>query len=768
MSYLVNTPRAASLTINGADYTSNLIEFVVSDTSAYKNGMIITEGTVVLGQVPGGESIEDYDRNNFKRGTQVILDILMPDRSTVRHPRGLLYVASTTYDPSGPTLAVDVVCKLGLGALTDFIDNIEDLPELYLDPAQSRFENIGAALSAEGRIAWQDNTGAIQTASYFDGDVNGAVSSGDFVSILGVTTLEAGPLSTGSVLPDEIVLQYSYLDGTKGGEPGEKVDTVTTETTYPLKYPAKSYTRKGDGTFGSGTGITYSYGSSSPKVTSCGVGGEPAGNEDAACDDNYNVVSEPLLVNARKLQTSVTYYEGPGGQTSLVDQVEYGPAILLNNQYYADEFSWCRTQWSSDCLPNGGCTTERGMTEVLLYHNLTEYTYGADGEVKSVRQERWLPKLSLAETDDWRAGANTGTGTVTEFNDLTAWATQMIRVNARLTEYEYTSNGSIETTRSYRTTGGEGPVSNLSEASLDAYNGTLTTTKRTSKTTTTNPPRPDQITSPVSETAEGESKLFLSGAGYITPPNGAGPYIEEESVPVPLIFKEGSSLTVEDALSTYENYLIKFTMGDFYGVTVSESVREDIISGWSPNKAFRYADTKKNKILAMRMDSATWGVTTEEAVVSFNGIWLGTSNGTLTLPENLLGNSLPDMSVPSTGGGNPNVTPPPVPPGTTPTPPSIEDETAVVADPLTFTINVNLGFDGGIGQTSENSPIRPPLLSDADRTSSVDWTTIVWVEGISVEAGDLLGVNPDGSIPVSYLGSLVVADATTVNGDLFA
>ena len=98
MSYLSNNTRVYSLTIEGVDYTSNLINWSASDESANKNGCIITTGTVVLGTKPGGVVIEDYDGNNFRRGDSVVLTVSTSDGGVTRHPRGLLYVVSTSYN----------------------------------------------------------------------------------------------------------------------------------------------------------------------------------------------------------------------------------------------------------------------------------------------------------------------------------------------------------------------------------------------------------------------------------------------------------------------------------------------------------------------------------------------------------------------------------------------------------------------------------------------------------------------------------------------
>ena len=69
MSYLVTSTRVASLQIGGVDYTSNLLDWTVSDASANKNGCIQTSGTIRLGLIAGTNLVEDYDRNKFRRGT---------------------------------------------------------------------------------------------------------------------------------------------------------------------------------------------------------------------------------------------------------------------------------------------------------------------------------------------------------------------------------------------------------------------------------------------------------------------------------------------------------------------------------------------------------------------------------------------------------------------------------------------------------------------------------------------------------------------------
>ena len=119
MGYLVNQTRVSSLTIGGVDYTSSMVSWTASDQSAYKNGALQTTGTLVIGSQPGGFPVDDYDKNSFRRGDIVILDVVEPGGLPYRHPRGYLHVISTSYDIEGQTLEVELGCRLVLIALTE-------------------------------------------------------------------------------------------------------------------------------------------------------------------------------------------------------------------------------------------------------------------------------------------------------------------------------------------------------------------------------------------------------------------------------------------------------------------------------------------------------------------------------------------------------------------------------------------------------------------------------------------------------------------------
>ena len=243
MSYLVQKTRVAQLLIGGVDYTSSLIEWSVSDVGAYKQGLITTSGELKLGQRPGQSDIEDYDRNLFKRGTVVTLDMTEPGGSSYRHPRGYLYVIGTSYDVESETLIVDIACKLSLAYLTDNADEVLPLVPIPLDPAQRRIENCAASFASAGMVLYQDNQGILQSRKFFGTDSTAGIEAGEWTSVLGTTALSVSPLASDGAIPDQIHLSYQVPAGALAEDNTGKVDTVTEVSNYFLNYPATVWVR---------------------------------------------------------------------------------------------------------------------------------------------------------------------------------------------------------------------------------------------------------------------------------------------------------------------------------------------------------------------------------------------------------------------------------------------------------------------------------------------------------------------------------------------
>lgn len=211
MAYIAQKTRIASITINGQDVTDIFIGFVASDASGWRNGLISTEGEVYLAQEPtaiGVTQISDYSRSLFKRGDVVIITMRNPDGSLVRHPRGHLRVLTTSYDMQSERLVVSVGCLIALSLLTQDRRPLQSLLPIPLEPARNTIENYSASFWGAGKYVYQDNQGNLVVRKYFEGDTETSVSAGEWVSILGQTSLSVSPMLTSAVRPDLVKIAY--------------------------------------------------------------------------------------------------------------------------------------------------------------------------------------------------------------------------------------------------------------------------------------------------------------------------------------------------------------------------------------------------------------------------------------------------------------------------------------------------------------------------------------------------------------------------------
>ncbi len=463
----------------------------------------------------------------------------------------------------------------------------------------------------------------------------------------------------------------------------------------------------------------------------------------STCTLGYALSEEPLFVPAYRIETSTTTYGAPGAQVSTVTKEVRGPAVEANGQYYADKFAYCRATWATQCNPNGSCPYE-GLNEIILGRSITTNYYGKANELVRTIVDTWAPTLTIAQPSDWRSGVVRG---IPYGFDQNLSQTDLYRASRTDTTYYKQGNANIQKTITYNSGASRGVGLG---GDLDALNGIKTTQIRTSTTNTTVDVAPDRVNTPTTSTEEKQSTLVLSTGRYQTPPPETGPYEVDMEVPVPLLLD--TEQEIDDALEAYENYIVRMVKGESYGLQVSEELRTDVATGWYPGMPFRYHDPSKGKTFAMRMDATTWGVTRDESGFATDGLWIGDSNGTVTIPENLVGNSRPDM-----GSGS-------LPP-TAVVPPSVDGETNVDSGSFVWKVNVHMGMNSSAKVYGRDGVV-PIMVTDL--SYPVHFTTTCWVDGIIVGPGDVLATNPDGSIPLDANGSLVVADATSVDPDLFA
>lgn len=766
MGFLNNNTRVSSVTINGVDQTNSLVQFTCSDASANKNGLISTVGQVRLAGYGESPSMEDYDRDNFRRGQQVITEITLPGGNTVRHPRGLLYVLSTSYEPEADELVVEVGCRLALAALTEDVSEILPLAPVPLDPAQQTYQNVAASFATAGKYLFQDNQGNLVEDYFFGTDSTESVEPGEWVSIYGVTTQSAQPLAGTSPIPDQIELSFQVPSDALTSDQSGKVEITQTESNYFLSYPATIFIRKPipPSGGGGGGGITPWQPPAPrplPPIGGSGCGNSPpipdtslpdfgpspsptpGGSSIASCSEGYETKQQTTYVPAYRKETQRTEYTGPGGQVGRIYSEVRGPAYEANGQYYADKMAFCRATRGSACNPQGGCTMD-GLFNILQSYSEQINYYGPANELVKTVTDTYESTLSGAVPSDYRSGEVNGEGTT--WRELST--SSMYRVSRQEQKYNYGTNQTIQDTTTWTSSTSRG--SGIRSGSIDALSGIKTTQRRISTTITANPVSPDIVNTVRTSTTERSTRILLSSQ-YITPPGVAGPYILNEQVPVPVLFENEDD--INNIVDAYSSYLTRFVRGDAYGVSLAEGMREEIVTNWRPGMPFRYFDPRNGRLMAMRMDACTWGIDKEGAVVATSGIWSGYSNGTVSIPNNLIGDSRPDM-----GSGG-------LPPAGPSTPPSVGGETSVDSGSYAWEINVSIAPSAVIDFWGETG-VQPILPTDTEYEFSA--TLTVWCAGLTVAAGDLLDTDGTGGIPLEYGGNLVVDDATVVDGDLFA
>ena len=767
MSYIVNQARVHALTIGGVDYTDALMNWVASDASCNNNGFVITTGSLSLGSYPGGPDVEDYDRNDFKRGTPVILDMREPDGTIYRHPRGYLHVISTAYDVESEQLIIELGCRLALAAINDDESTTLALSPIHLDPSQQRLSNISAAFAASGQYLYQNNQGAFVSGTFFDGDTTQSVAPGEWTSILGVTALSATPLAGTGAIPDSIELTYQVPEGSVANDQKGRVDTEETFSYYWIDYPASLSVRKNtdatadnpNGTLGNAGGANPGSEPPGPTNDPCGnTPSEPGGNGQGSCQEGYSIESQPVILPAKRYEISKNYYSGPAGQQEFTETDITGPAVELNSQYYADVYAYCVGAWSSSCQPGGACGFP-GMTNVKLSRSTTRNYFGTANEIVKQVQETFVNALSMAKPFDWRSGTDPQ-GRPQNFTYI--GTDRMVRSQVRVTEHWREGNANLQKTTVYTSVGANGSGLSAGLGALDAYSGVVTSELRRSTSTATLDIAPDIVNSASTSTVDQTTELPLFTGRFILPPAEAGPYVMEAQVPMPLLFD--TQAEIDSAVDAYSNYLVRFVKGDAFGLQIGEGLREDVAKNWYPGMPFRYYDPKKGKVLAMRMDATSWGVTNSESGFVTNGIWIGTSNGTVTLPQNIIGAS----TVTDGGSIDPLTTAPngpSAPPPAVVVPPVVDNETTVDSGTYAWVVKVDIMLKSTI-EARNGTGVQPPL--QGEEVIEHKQTMVAYCQGMVVQTGGLLSPTASGGVPIENGGSLITGGATVVTADLFA
>lgn len=615
MSWLANQTAKPILTIDGTDYTDNLVTITLADQSCVNNALIICSGSIILQSIGGaGADIEDYAKRRFKRGDVVLIDLEI--RGVVqRHPRGRLRVIDSTWDPEGRRADINVGCDLLLNQLSDNIDNLRAQTTFTL-PSTAGFQDINAAILSEGYFIWQDRYGAIRKQYYYEGDgLGSAKEPAAWVSVRDYTCLAASPLGQGLVVPDTIKVTYQWAieqpDDTPTDGVGNRYDEDTTESTYWLEHPANI----------------------KKKQTVCST------------DEAGNRTCREVLVNDAKRQFSVTKiqanrrsYGGPGASTSSEVSFTTGPAVELNGSYYAERYAWEASrvpaqQWGSISL--------KGLDNVQQSRTETTYEYGPGGEVIKTVMKSWRSMVAAMTPGDWRSTLGESAGYEPE--NPPASADRGFLTNPPLTEqfleqqvtttWEYFDDKTIElaiTLKSAAQCNGVGiypPTGPRVLQNIDATNnGVETRVKRTSMGGLTAPDQPPR--NPNTPNLQTQSAVYEDiGDKWDVGP--AGPVIY--STTMPYTDMEDSEAGARSKAARYARITRALIEGDAQGVRVAEVMREELFD-YRPGMSFSFYDAQYEKLIKLRMNATGWTITPEGALMATDGLFIGTSNGVVSYP----------------------------------------------------------------------------------------------------------------------------------------
>ena len=621
MSWLNNTAAKIYITIDGNDYSNELISGQITDSSAINTGAVLTGGLFEFADQRGNVRLEDYNQTKFGRGKIVLIDIEIQGERK-RHPRGYLYILGSTYNMEARTLSLETGCILTLHNITDEIGDMESFSEFPLvanDEEVPTFSNLLTSVNTEGKFLWQDSQGTVNKEAFFEGDgLGSSKAEAEWVSVRDYTCLSVGPLGVSSMIPDQIKVNYTWTlesDTDTGEDPvtGKPQEEDFTESTYWLEHPANLRKKQ--------------------KVCTT----DPRGNQ--TCRD--------VMVNTAKRQYSVTKttasrrtYGATGGSVSVENEVIVGPAVEMNGAYYAELYAFQLAQ--NDGNPNG--VSPAGLDNITQQSKERTYEYGTGGEVTKTVEKQYKNLLGAMTTNDWRAG-NSETGLVYNPEDAPSDATRGFLTSPPkaltylhslvTTEYTYYDDRTVQlttTTTSSAGCNGVGiypPTGDRITQDISAENNGITTSvKRTSTGGLLNPDQPPR--NPGGKAVTTKSDIYLDeSTKYL--PTEAGNVILSSNLPFAV--PNASEQTMRTYAANYARTLRRQLEGDAAGVRVAETIRPEIFN-YKPGMPFSFFDKDIEKLLKLRMNSTAWAIAPGQAIFSTEGCFIGESNGTVVIPDN--------------------------------------------------------------------------------------------------------------------------------------
>lgn len=621
MSWLINTTAATTLTIGGTNYSANLLNCTLSDSSILGSGYITTQGRMQLGELPGQTALLDYGKQKFQRGTVVTIDLTI-DGVTRRHPRGYLLILDSSYDQASRTTTINLGCTLTLYGITDNIEALKAYTA-YTLPEGATYSDLSNALQVERSFLWQNGQGQIAKRQFFGADGLGSnKEAAAWVSVRDHTAIDSSPLGVGAVVPDTVLITYTWLEDGEGEPPldeddsGTKYEENISESFYYLEHPANL------------------------KQTQTVCTTDATGQRNCTTRD---VFDGKRTFSVTKNATDRTYYGGPGGSTSQQISVTIGPAVELNGSYYAELYSYELARNNGN--PSG--VELRGLNSVTQQTQEKVYTYGPGGEVVQTVDRTYRNVLSAMTQSDWRASSTAAyessdpeaptTGGV-QRGFLTSPPTGTFYLAQQVTTtWQYFDDRTVEETRTLTSSADCNNVGIYPKdgervlLSLDATeNGVEEFERRTSISGLVNPSQPARVGN--GDPSKVTKSATITNISQRYPITGAGSVTQELQVP----FQVDSATENEarEAAANYAVYYRDLLEGDSAGIRIAEAMRPEIFN-YYPGMPFTFYDRTAGKLIKLRMNATAWGITAQDALVTTDGLFIGESNGSVNIGSNI-------------------------------------------------------------------------------------------------------------------------------------
>ena len=531
-------------------------------------------------------------------------------------------------------------------------------------------------------------------------------------------------------------------DSTDLGDTGY-IETVTLSSEYRgLPYPAGTYEVALTG--GTGTGAVIDF--------VAREGGRILETEDVRIPftQNNNPPIEPVLFNA----------EGGSGKNAQIT-IGRNECTQVTAENFVTACAYFNTGLFADAVLTGttgyrtGDIIEVPAEDIIAYEN-ADFEVPVGSESLRLRVTKVTGANNFVSVADRGQGYTVGdvlTGTVEGLHvEVTVAETasgSIVDVVPNLTGSNPSESGDFYTALPKLGAGFNGNsvfVGTPSRSNSDGLLGLKTVRVTRSVTDSTTADAPDTARSPVATTETLTSSARLR-TNAITGP--AKELIAQEQFPVTLLGEDGGSFSTQR--EAYLDYLARFYKGDYYGLSISESLTPEICDGWEINSPFRYADRHDDRIMALRMDATSWSVSVDGAVMTTNAIWVGDSNGSLSVPANLRGNNQPDTSlIPSDSRI------------------VVTGETGVVSGDYVQDVNIHIYTE------SQNLWEIRKVVNPGTETAYDDYrqdignnqTLVVYMRGSVYTAGSTIELTQSGNPPLSFNGSVVTVGATAVIDDI--